>query len=89
MSTFRITEDQQKQINEWLKPIQEKVLAHQKKTMSPERFAELTMNGEFPYTGASGGDLTYSFTHTSLGLITRVKYNLTKDILDLTDYDSW
>lgn len=40
------------------------------------------------YTGAIGGGLTFSFTPTSLGLITKVRY-LDKEELDLSDYESW
>jgi len=39
------------------------------------------------YSGASGGETTYSFTPTSLGVITTVEHFGEK--LDLTDYASW
>lgn len=39
--------------------------------------------------GAIGGRYTYSFTFTSLGRITTVTDNCTKEVLDLTPYDSW
>ena len=40
-------------------------------------------------TGAIGGVYTYEFTPTGIGLVIKVRNNLTKDILDLSDYDSW
>jgi hypothetical protein len=40
-----------------------------------------------PYTGASGGALTYMITPTSLGHAIEVKYF--DEVLDLTDYDDW
>lgn len=44
---------------------------------------------ETPYYGASGGNLTYEFTPTSIGLAVRVRHSGTGEVLDLTDYDSW
>lgn len=41
------------------------------------------------YAGASGGRFTFSFTPTSLGVVTVVTDQLTHETLDLTDYDSW
>lgn len=41
------------------------------------------------YCGAIGGRLTYSFTPTSIGLLVEVTDNLTKEKLDLTDYDDF
>lgn len=40
------------------------------------------------YSGASGGRLTFSFTPTSLGLITKVTCGCGES-LDLTDYEVW
>ena len=44
---------------------------------------------EVPYTGAIGGNVIYSFTPTSLGVIFTVKETLSGLELNLTDYDSW
>ena len=43
------------------------------------------------YEGASGGRFTFSFTPTSLGVVTEVFDNLNKENnkLDLTDYNEW
>jgi len=41
------------------------------------------------YSGAIGGRYTYSFTPTSLGVCVRVRDDLDKDEIDLTDYLSW
>jgi hypothetical protein len=40
-------------------------------------------------TGAIGGRYTYSFTPTSIGIVSKVKDEVTGDVLDLTDYDMW
>jgi hypothetical protein len=39
--------------------------------------------------GTIGGGYTYRFTPTSLGVIVQIENNVTKAVLDLTDYDSW
>lgn len=40
-------------------------------------------------TGAIGGLYTYSFTPTTIGIVIKITNNITGDILDLSDYDSW
>lgn len=42
-----------------------------------------------PHYGAIGGELTYSFTPTTLGIVIKIKHNGTGNVLDVTDYDSW
>lgn len=42
----------------------------------------------YPYTGAIGGELTFTFTPTSLGDVFKVKHYSGLE-LNLTDYDSW
>lgn len=39
--------------------------------------------------GTIGGRFTFSFTGTGLGLIIKVIDNVTKQELDLTDYENW
>jgi hypothetical protein len=39
--------------------------------------------------GAVGGLYTYSITPVSLGFVIKVTNNITQDVLDLSDYDSW
>ena len=39
------------------------------------------------YYGAIGGQLTYSFTPNSLGCVVKVIHDITKEELDLTDYE--
>jgi hypothetical protein len=43
--------------------------------------------GPFLY-GAIGGELTYSFTPTSIGLIIEVEH-ATGAVLDVSDYEDW
>lgn len=41
------------------------------------------------YTGAIGGEFTYSFTPTNLGTVVKVKSWITNEEIDLTEYDQW
>jgi len=41
------------------------------------------------YTGAIGGSLTYSFTPTSIGCVVKVEEVITREVIDLTDYENW
>lgn len=40
-------------------------------------------------SGAIGGRLTYSFTPTSLGMVIKVTDEISKQTIDLSDYDRW
>ena len=42
-----------------------------------------------PYYGSCGGELTYSFTPTSLGVVVVVRNGVTGESINLTDYDNW
>jgi hypothetical protein len=42
-----------------------------------------------PYYGASGGEVTYMFTPTTIGCVMQVKHAMTESVLDISDYDSW
>jgi hypothetical protein len=51
------------------------------------KLEEWTTNLKIAYTGAIGGSLTFCFTPTGVGMMIRVKYNVTGASLDLSDYD--
>lgn len=72
---FRIPESKNDEIEAWV--------------AAQDRAFAAAQGQETPYYGASGGSLTYEFTPTSLGTITRVRHNGTREVLDLTDYDNW
>ena len=40
-------------------------------------------------TGAVGGRFTYMFTPTGIGLVVKVEDGITKQQIDLTDYNDW
>lgn len=62
-------------LEDWMKVQENKVAALQKR--------------EDAYYGAIAGGYTYFFTPTTLGTVAKVINNLTKEEIDLTDYDKW
>lgn len=40
-------------------------------------------------TGAIGGRFTFCFTPTSLGLVVKVQDGISKQEIDLSDYEEW
>lgn len=52
------------------------------------RVAEWTSARAQP-CGAIGGQFTFSFTPTGIGVVVKVRDCVTGEELDLTDYDSW
>lgn len=46
-------------------------------------------NRTFPYYGVSGGGYSWILTPTGVGTIIEAKNNITNDVIDLTDYQSW
>lgn len=53
------------------------------------KFIEWSSKHEDAYGGAIGGRYTFSFTPTSLGLVTKVKDDISGEEIDLTDYNMW
>jgi hypothetical protein len=43
----------------------------------------------YPYSGVSGGGLTFEFTPTSIGTVSIARYAGYEGKLDFTDYNSW
>ena len=86
---FSVNKEQLETIKKWKDELDKQTVARQKETMSAADFSLLTQDGKYPYSGAIGGDLTYSFTNTSLGTIITVTDKFTDEKLDVTDYDMW
>lgn len=86
---FEISLEKLSEIAKWLEEINTKALEKQKENLTEEEYDYLTLNGKFLYTGAIGGNITYSFTPTSLGMVIKIKEAITEEELDITDYDSW
>lgn len=78
---FSLDAQQISKLNEWSGEQDKKVVELQKGTKLE--------HPDEAYYGCSGGALTYMFTPTTLGLVVKVQNNLTSEIIDLTDYESW
>lgn len=54
-----------------------------------DQMKEELIQSEGPYYGAIGGAYTFIITPTSLGTVVKIEHAVTKETLDLTDYDGW
>jgi hypothetical protein len=86
---FSITPEQDIKIDKWLhEEVYPKVIASQREHYKdPSPFITACWDEGYPYEGASGGGLTYSFTPTSLGTVEKVKYGDFE--LDVSNYGDW
>ena len=62
--------------------------------LNPEELKKLeqwikSLPGQDANLGAIGGRLTFSFTPNNLGCVIKVIDNVSKQELDLTEYESW
>lgn len=80
---FELTEEQIKILNRWRNSLEDEQIR-----ISKERYPDVP-DSFHPYTGAIGGSEVFTFCHTSLGTVAKVKDELTGKEIDLTDYDSW
>ena len=77
---FELSKYDHERIDKWLNDIQEDLI---KDITDPEEIRKMI------YTGAIGGQLTYSFTPTNLGVVVKVTDEFSNNTLDLTDYNDW
>jgi hypothetical protein len=89
MNQFTITAEDDAKIHQWLvKEVYPPIVERQLQDPMIGGFIGTDAEGNrYPYEGAIGGGITYSFTPTSLGVVVKVKYGDKE--LDLTDYDMW
>lgn len=93
---FTLTKEQDEKVKSWLhETVYPHVIAEQKAYYEsnpqdrPSPVAQDCWDAGYPYTGASGGGLTYEFTPTSLGTVEEVSYSGYPEKLNVTDYDNW
>ena len=90
---FELSEKQLQKLEEWKRSQYKAGVAYQKLTIEKtDTFYECykaSWDDGYPYTGAIGGEFTYSFTPNSIGETVKVKNCITGDELNLTDYESW
>lgn len=92
MLQFQITPEERAKINKWLAEEVHPILVAEQKASgeyADNHVAQGCWEDGMPYTGAIGGAASYSFTPTSLGVITKVSYYNDRFELDLTDFGSW
>ena len=75
-----IDDKQREKLAAWVTEQDEKVLAEQRKQHPTQ---------EYVYYGCSGGAYSYIFTPTSIGLCLEVVNNVTKEKINLTNYEDW
>lgn len=90
---FGLDQQQVEKLSAWLDLQNAALAARQEADPAVAPFVTTTADGrKFPYLGAVGGALTYSFTPTGLGIVIEATYcKGTGDeaTLNLTDYDTW
>ena len=89
---FTLEESQKSKLSAWLKEKETALAWEQLKNY--ETADKVIQCGKqlIPFLGASGGSVTYEFTPTSIGTITKVVWCAGmpfEDTIDLTDYDFW
>lgn len=91
MYNFSITDEQAVTLDLWVTEQNKISVAAQKKNPPrvPRDLLESCWEDGYPYGGAIGGNLTFSFTPTSLGVVVTVTDSLTKETIDLTIYEHW
>ena len=88
---FELTVDQLAKLVAW-ESEQDRIACEQQKATVGAVLDPLiadSLERGIPYYGAIGGSLTYMFTPTSLGVVTKVMHGYTSNVLDLSDYENW
>jgi hypothetical protein len=91
--TWKLSEKQRAKFDVWIEEQKKLAIAQQKlhvleDSPSYQTYVECWEEG-WPYTGATGGDLTFMMIPTSLGCIYKIRHNFTHNEIDLTEYDEW
>jgi len=88
---FTLTETDRQKIIAWAKKQDATAVKMQLKSgvFKDDPMTMARLRHGLPNYGACGGAITYHFTPTSLGVVLTVTHGVTKEKLDLTDYDSW
>lgn len=92
MYNFTLSPEQLVKLNDWIDLQNSKAVDMQRANPPqgvPLDLLESCWEDGFPYSGAIGGNLTYSFTPTSIGVIVNIKHGNTGQDIDLTEYDLW
>lgn len=86
---FFLSDSEKEKASAFIKEQNLKSVEIQKSTIEfPNEVYEYYWSQGYPYTGAIGGSLSYSFTPTSIMTIVVVTHLVTGETLDVTDYDN-
>ena len=86
--TLACGQEQLEKLNKWLAEVTEKIDEKHRGAGMGDLAEHFKGRGDV-YAGASGGNLTFSFTPTGLGTVCKVTESITGEVIDLTDYDNW
>ncbi len=81
-----LDEEQLAKLNKWLAEIAGKI-DDKHARMGLEHLVAMAKREGRVYTGAGGGNLTFSVTPTGLGTVFRATDSITSEKIDLTDYE--
>lgn len=88
--SFKLYEDQQESLDEWLVGQYAQIVAKQKKEIEDPSTRVLALwDLGLPYAGAITDVLTYRFTPTSIGTALVVTNNFNKEEINLSGYENW
>lgn len=92
MYSFSLTDNQTIRLCQWTAE-QNRVAVEEQRKNPPAHVSrellESCWESGYPYGGAIGGSLTFMFTPTGLGVVTKVRDAFTGQELDLSDYGDW
>lgn len=91
---FQVTAEEHDKIQTWLTTvIYPPIVAKQLQNPITAPYVCEDIDGiKYPYMGAIGGGLTYTFSPTGLGMVFKVSHmdvDGKEQTLDLTEYDMW
>lgn len=90
---LKIDEKYYKQYKEWSKEQNKKGIEMQKELVKKDdpfySSYKCCWDMGFPYAGTIGGEETIEITPTSVGEVIVIKNSITREELDITDYESW
>lgn len=90
MDDFIISQYGQAKLKQWIEEQNKIAIKVQRMTIkNPSSFHQICWDNGEPYAGAIGGLITYSFIPNDVGCVVKAVHNVTKNEVDLTDYDNW
>lgn len=92
MYKFSLDKNQIARLEAWMQEKNEQAVAAQRANPPsgvPIDLLESFWEEGYPYGGAIGGNYTFSFTPTSIGVVVTVTDSHTRETIDISDYELW